>query len=370
MTTGETASGTFKVTEPGNVVDRRPRDSGEGRRTAPPDDVVAAGPRSRVKVGNVVYRATPPRITVRARGLRRQRPARSTSSSRASVNGLRLGLLLALASVGLSLIYGTTGLSNFAHAEQVTLGGMLGYFLINVHGIGLWIGGLLVVILCGFTGWFQDRVMWQPLRRRGLGLTQMMIVTIGLSLALQYTYQYSSAPAPSASSQDNPKVHDVRLGHDHQPVPGRDGDRRRRARASSATPCYGPASAGPLARCPTTRRCAQASGIDTDKVIRLVWTMSMALAGLSGLLYALVVNGIKWDTGLQILLLLLRGGDAGWPRHGVRRARRLTDHRAGRRALAAVRHPGDFKYATALFILILLLLVRPQGLLGQAQRVG
>ncbi len=48
-----------------------------------------------------------------------------------SVNGLRLGLLLALASVGLSLIYGTTGLSNFAHAEQVTLGGMIGYLLIN-----------------------------------------------------------------------------------------------------------------------------------------------------------------------------------------------------------------------------------------------
>ena len=38
------------------------------------------------------------------------------------------GLLLALASVGLSLIYGTTGLSNFAHGEQVSLGAMLAYF--------------------------------------------------------------------------------------------------------------------------------------------------------------------------------------------------------------------------------------------------
>ena len=45
------------------------------------------------------------------------------------VNGLRLGLLLAMASLGLSLIYGTTGLSNFAHAELVTLGGVLGYAL-------------------------------------------------------------------------------------------------------------------------------------------------------------------------------------------------------------------------------------------------
>ncbi len=50
---------------------------------------------------------------------------------------------------------------------------------------------------------------------------------------------------------------------------------------------------------------AAASGIDVDKIIRLVWTASMGLAGLSGIFYALVVsNGIRWDTGLQILLLL------------------------------------------------------------------
>ena len=63
--------------------------------------------------------------------VRRRARARSTSSIQSSANGLRLGLLLALASVGLSLIYGTTGLSNFAHAEQVTLGGILGYASIN-----------------------------------------------------------------------------------------------------------------------------------------------------------------------------------------------------------------------------------------------
>ena len=126
-----------------------------------------------------------------------------------SVSGLRLGLLLALASIGLSLIYGTTGLSNFAHAEQVTLGGILGYFLVNEHGLSLWFGGLLVVILCGFTGWFQDRIMWQPLRRRGLGLTQLMIVTIGLSLALQYTFQYTVGARTVRVVQDNPTVRTI-----------------------------------------------------------------------------------------------------------------------------------------------------------------
>src|SRR5690606_10541198 len=64
-------------------------------------------------------------------------PVRTTSYSsertfsdyliQSAANGVRLGLMLALASIGLSLIYGTTRLSNFAHAEQVTLGGMLAY---------------------------------------------------------------------------------------------------------------------------------------------------------------------------------------------------------------------------------------------------
>ena len=77
-----------------------------------------------------------------------------------------------------------------------------------MHGPGpLGRAALVIVLLCGFTGWFQDRVLWQPLRRRGLGLTQLMIVTIGLSLAMQYVLPVlRRAPAPSASLQANPTV--------------------------------------------------------------------------------------------------------------------------------------------------------------------
>jgi len=107
-------------------------------------------------------------------------------------------------------------------------------------------------------------------------------------------------------------------------------------------------------------------------VIRLVWTVAMGLAGLSGMLYALVVNGIKWDTGLQILLILLLlfaavtlGG------LGTAFGALLGSLVIGLVVeLSPLVIPGDFKYAAALLILILLLLVRPQGLLGRAQRVG
>ena len=285
-------------------------------------------------------------------------------------NGLRLGLLLALASVGLSLIYGTTGLSNFAHAEQVGLGGILAYALVNQAGLNLWVGSIIAILLCAATGYFQDRGMWQPLRRRGLGLTQMMIVTIGLSLAMQYAFQYfiGAGTVPIVTSSFDT----VQLG----PIPvttvsfvamgvsivvlGLVGYVLLRTRIGRATRAV---SDNPAL--------AAASGIDVDFIIRLVWTVSMGLAGLAGIFYALVVsNGIKWDTGLQILLLLFAAvtlGGLGTAFGALVGALiiGLIVELAG--PLGA---PGDLKYAVALAILILLLLFRPQGLLGRAERVG
>lgn len=286
-----------------------------------------------------------------------------------TASGLRLGLLLALASVGLSLIYGTTGLSNFAHAEQVTLGGILGYALVNVHGLSLWVGGLLVVILCAGTGWLQDRLMWQPLRHRGLGLTQMMIVTIGLSLAMQYTFQYFVGARTVRVVKETPNVREI------GPITLSDQSYASMAIAIVVLSAVGYAllrtRIGRATRAVSDNPAlAAASGIDTDKVIRLVWIVATGLAGLSGILYALVTNGIKWDSGLQILLLLFAAVTLG----GLGTAFGAL---IGSIVIGLVVEispvlgmPGDFKYATALLILILLLLVRPQGLLGKPQRVG
>jgi len=369
QTTEEDGKFAFTVTEPGNYLvgvdaDTLPKGS-ELRPAANPD---LRGPDGALKVDNVQlgrsYAAT---LTVRDADF-----DDSTSTFdevlQSSVNGIRLGLLLALASVGLSLIYGTTGLSNFAHAEQVTLGGMLGYLFINKGGIPLLVGGLLVVIATAFSGWLQDRVLWQPLRRRGLGLTQLMLVTIGLSLALQYTFQFLVGSRTVRVVVENPTVREfgsVRITNQSLAAMGiaivvlaMVGYALLRTRIGRATRAV---SDNPAL--------AQASGIDTDKVIRLVWTVAMGLAGLSGLLYALVVNGIKWDTGLQILLLLFASVTLGGL--GTAFGALIGSMVIGLIVeLSPLVIPGDFKYAAALLILILLLLVRPQGLLGKPQRVG
>jgi branched-chain amino acid transport system permease protein len=381
VTTEDDGKFAFTVTEPGDYLVGVDADTlPKGSELRPAAEAGLRGPEGALKVNGVQlgksYAAT---LTVRDASF-----DDSTSFLdeflQSAVNGIRLGLLLALASVGLSLIYGTTGLSNFAHAEQVTLGGMLGYLLVNagfsipiVHWhLGspypLWLGGVLVVILCGFSGWFQDLILWQPLRRRGLGLTQLMIVTIGLSLALQYTFQYTVGSRTVRVVTDNPTVKtfgSIRITTQSLTamaiaavVLAAVGYVLLRTRIGRATRAV---SDNPAL--------AQASGIDTDKVIRLVWTSAMALAGLSGILYALVTNGIKWDTGLQILLLLFASVTLG----GLGTAFGAL---VGSLVIGLVVElsplwiPGDFKYAAALLILILLLLVRPQGLLGRAQRVG
>ncbi len=105
-------------------------------------------------------------------------------------NGLVFGLLLALASVGLSLVYGTTGLSSFSHGEQVTLGAIMAYVFTQLVGLPLWLSALTAIAIGGASGWLQDAGIWSQLRRRRVGTTQQMIVTIGLSMALQYLFQF------------------------------------------------------------------------------------------------------------------------------------------------------------------------------------
>jgi branched-chain amino acid transport system permease protein len=114
---------------------------------------------------------------------------------------------------------------------------------------------------------------------------------------------------------------------------------------------------------------AAASGIDVDGVIRIVWVMAAAMAGLAGVLWAYFRPGIKWDMGTQILLLIFAAvvlgglGTAFGALVGALVVGILIE-------TSSLLIPADLKYVGALVILILVLLVRPQGLLGKKQRVG
>lgn len=285
-----------------------------------------------------------------------------------SASGLRLGLLLALASIGLSLVYGTTGLSNFAHAEQVTLGGLLAYTFANVLGLNIFLTTAIVVVIAGFTGWLQDVVLWRPLRKKGLSLTQLIIVTIGLALALQYAFQMFYGSRTLRIIMATPETVDIgpitftieslwAMGVSIVVLAGV-GYFLTRTRTGRATRAV---SDNPAL--------ASASGIDVDRIIRIVWIMSAALAGLSGVMLGLVLNGISWQTGMQLLLLMFSAVTLGGL--GTAFGALVGSLVIGMTVeLSNMVLPGDFKYATALLLLIIILLVRPQGLFGRKERIG
>ena len=100
-------------------------------------------------------------------------------------DGLRLGLVIAMCAVGLSLIFGTTGLTNFAHGEMVTFGGLMAFLMNVTMGIPLLISAPIVVALGGFFGLALNIFIFGKLRRRGVGLISQLVVSVGLSIVLR-----------------------------------------------------------------------------------------------------------------------------------------------------------------------------------------
>ena len=285
------------------------------------------------------------------------------------VYGINFGLMLGLASVGVSLVFGTTGLSNFAHGEMVTFGAVMALIFGVWLQLPMWIAIPLAVALSAGLGWSLDAGLWQPLRKRGLAIVQLMIVSIGLSLAMRYIIQFFVGGATEQlPGFDSPKI----------PLFG--------AVALSVTDLVSMglsilvivAFAFWLLRTKTGKATraisdnpdlAAASGIDVDKVIRIVWIMSASLAGLAGVLWAYFRPGIKWDMGTQILLLIFAAvtlgglGTAFGALLGALVVGILVE-------TSGLFIPADLKYVGALVVLIGVLLFRPQGLLGKKQRVG
>lgn len=285
------------------------------------------------------------------------------------INGLNFGLMLALASIGLSLIFGTTGISNFAHAEMVTFGAVITLTLGVQLAFPIWIAIPLAVILTGVLGFAMDWSIWKPLRKKGLSVVQLMIVSIGLSLAMRYIYQFfyggGTYQLPNPGSTQVPlfgkislSVTDlismavsivVLLAVAYWLVKTRTG---KATRAISDNPSL-----------------AAASGIDVDRVVRLIWILGAALAGLSGVLWAYFRPGIKWDMGWQILLLVFAAVVLGGL--GTAFGALLGSIIVGLLVeVSTLWVPSDIKYVGALTILIVVLLFKPQGLLGRKERIG
>lgn len=285
------------------------------------------------------------------------------------VNGLNFGLMLALAAIGLSLVYGTTGISNFAHGEMVTFGALMVLLFSFPLGLPLWLAIPISVVVSGAFGWALDLGIWRPLRRKGLGVVPLMIVSIGLSLALRYLFQMGIGGGitmpPEATAPNIEWLGPIRLSVIDLLSMGISivvivafAFWLQRSRIGKATRAV---SDNPSL--------AAASGIDVDSVVRVVWIVSGALAGLAGVLWAYFRPGVKWDMGSSILLLIFAAVVLGGL--GTAYGALIGSIIVGLIVeVSSLWIPADLKYVGALVVLILILLLRPQGILGRRERIG
>jgi neutral amino acid transport system permease protein len=287
------------------------------------------------------------------------------------VAGIRFGLIVGLCSVGLSLIYGTTGLVNFAHGELVTFGALIAWFFSTSTGGPLWpliLATAVALIASGLLGGVLELGLFRPMVRRRSGTGARMLVSIGLALFLRYLYQVLFGGNPRSFRQFSAQS-PTKIGPLNFPV--RDyviigvclavlllvGLALERTRLGTAVRAVS-----------DERDLAESSGIDVRRVVLSVWIGGAMLAGLGGIMLGVSQN-VQWNMGFRLLLTMFAavilgglgnayGAMAGGLVVGIA-------SEVGTYWLAA-----DFKFAIALAILILVLLVRPQGILGVRERVG
>jgi branched-chain amino acid transport system permease protein len=113
------------------------------------------------------------------------------------INGIVVGSLYVLVALGLTLIYGVLVQINFAHADIVTLGAFVAYFVAQLLSGNYFIGIAVALIVGGVLGWLINAAIFAPLRERGSELLPL-IATIGISIMLQNAMLLLFGPIPYA----------------------------------------------------------------------------------------------------------------------------------------------------------------------------
>lgn len=285
------------------------------------------------------------------------------------VNGIQYGAVIAISAIGLSLVFGTTRLINFAHGELVTFGAVIAlFFHVGGPGLPLVAAGVIAVVAGGLLGGTLERGLWRPLRNRGTGRINLFIISIGLALFLRHLILVFQGSRPESYLDFNlQKTLDFGIFV----ITPRDlgiivislavlfavAFMLQRTRIGTA-----------IRAVSDNRDLASSSGINVNQVIMVVWVLGGGLAALGGVLFGLA-QVVHWEMGFKLLLLMFAGIILG----GLGSAYGAM---VGSFVVGIVSHvstlwfPAELQNAWALLVLIIVLLFRPQGILGRKERVG
>lgn len=296
------------------------------------------------------------------------------------VDGLIAGSMIGLGAIGVTLTYSILRFANFAHGEFIAWGAYLALAVSGALGMvsgslttpigpfsfgwSLPIAGLAAITLTGLLALVLDAVLFGRLRARHSTVIIMVMASFGAALALRSLLEFIFTARPAyfttALQIAMPLGGGMRATPDqllslgvslvvvvlvHLLLTRTDIGRAMRAVSEN-------------------RQLAGVAGIDVRRVVRIVWVLGAGLAAIAGMMAGLLVQ-IRPQMGLDLLLPLfaaaILGGIGSVP------GAMLAGLIVGLSEAAAVQFVGaEWRGAVAFFILVAVLLLRPQGLFGRA----
>ncbi|MFC3927119.1 branched-chain amino acid ABC transporter permease [Streptococcus caprae] len=284
------------------------------------------------------------------------------------VNGLILGSVYALLALGYTMVYGIIKLINFAHGDIYMIGAFLGYYLINTMTfienttLRFFIALPVTMVLTACLGMVIEYLAYRPLRQSTR--IAALITAIGVSFFLEYTMVYFfSADVrafPQAIQTVNFNLGPITISNIQLLILGISiflmvalqfiVQKTKMGKAMRAVSVDSDA--------------AQLMGINVDSTISFTFALGSALAGAAGVLIGLYYNSIQplmgMTPGIKAFVAAVLGGI------GIIPGAALGGFVIGiLETFATVIGLSDFRDAIVYFVLIIILLVRPAGILGK-----
>jgi neutral amino acid transport system permease protein len=274
------------------------------------------------------------------------------------VNGIAVGSIIALAAVGLTLTYGILRLSNFAHGDFLTLGAYF-TFLINYIGVPIWLSMILAAVGTVGAMLLSEKLLWSRMRSIRASSTTLIIISIGLALFLRngiffiwggsnQNYKVPVTPALEIFGLKIPQNQILVLILAILAILG--------LRYVLQNTKIGKA----MRAVADDLDLARVSGINVDRVILWTWVIAGSMTSLSGSMYGLITAvrpNMGWFLILPLFASVILGG-IGNPYGAI----------AGAFIIGIAQEVStpwlgsQYKQGVALFLMILVLLVRPKGL--------
>jgi branched-subunit amino acid ABC-type transport system permease component len=277
--------------------------------------------------------------------------------------GLITASVLALAAVGLSLQFGVTNYINFAYGEFLTLGAYLAWTL-NHAGLNIYLSIAVATLLMGVFAVVLNEFLLKPFTKKGVPLLFLLVVTFGLSLflsnlilaiwgpnfkSLDVARETPHAFGPLLFTTSQLTIIGIALlvmGGVHLLLTRTEIGKAMRAMSDSVD-------------------LAQLSGIDTDRITAFTWLLSGCLAGLAGIVLVINITSFLPSVGGEFLFVIFAAvilGGVGSPYGAMLGA--LVIGLATE--MSAVLINSAYKNDVAFALLILTLLLRPQGIIRMA----